>query len=115
MAYYQDIDCYSAPAKSAYSNEYYVKVYYDNEHLGVDEDMTQAVEVYPNPAKDILTVKAENLSNVTVYNMMGQKIMTQDVDDEELTINTSDFESGIYIVRIVADGNEITKKVSVIK
>ena len=115
VAYYQDIDCYSAPAKSAYSNEYYVKVYYDNEHLGVDEDMTQAVEVYPNPAKDILTVKAENLSNVTVYNMMGQKIMTQDVDDEELTINTSDFESGIYIVRIVADGNEITKKVSVIK
>ena len=113
VAYYQDIDCYAAPARSAYSNEYFVKVYWSPE--SVDENMTQDVEVYPNPAKDVLTVKAENLSNVTVFNMMGQKILSQDVDAEEVTINTCDFESGIYMVRIVANGNEITRKISVVK
>ena len=113
VAYYEDIDCYAAPARNTYGNEYYVKIYYGT--AGVDEDMTQAVEVYPNPAKDVLTVKAENLSNVTVYNMMGQKMMSQDVDTEELTINTSDFESGIYMVRIVANGSEVTRKISVVK
>ena len=113
VAFYEDIDCYSAPAKCAYNNEYFVKVYFSAD--GVDENMTQAVEVYPNPAKDVLTVKAENITNVTVYNMMGQKMMSQDVDTEELTINTSDFESGIYMVRVVANGNEITRKISVVK
>ena len=115
VAYYQGIECYSAPAKNLYGNEYFVKVYYDKTHLGVGEDAAQAVEVYPNPAKDMLTVKAENLNNVTVYNMMGQKMLSQDVDAEEVTINTSDFEAGIYMVRITANGSEITRKISVVK
>ena len=113
VAFYEDIDCYAAPARNMYGDEYFVKVYYGT--TGVDEEMSQAVEVYPNPAKDVLSVKAENLSNVTVYNMMGQKMMSQDVDSEEITINTSDFESGIYMVRIVANGSEITRKISVVK
>ena len=71
--------------------------------------------MYPNPAKDILTVKAENLSSVVVYNSLGQKVFSQDVDANETTINMSDFEAGIYMVRIVADGNEVTRKISVIK
>ena len=115
VAYYSGIDCYSAPAKNRYENSYYVKFFYDPEHLGVNEEIAQGVEVYPNPAKDALTVKAEKLSNVTVYNMMGQKMMSQDVDAEEVTINTSDFEAGIYMVRIVANGSETTRKISVIK
>ena len=113
VAFYEDIDCYSSPARSTYGNEYYVKIYGSPE--GVDEVDSQAVQVYPNPAKDMLTVKAENLSSVTVYNMMGQKVLSQAVDAEEITINTCDFESGIYMVRVVADGIEITRKISVIK
>ena len=113
VAFYEDIDCYSSPARSTYGNEYYVKIYGSPE--GVDEVDSQAVQVYPNPAKDMLTVKAENLSSVTVYNMMGQKVLSQAVNAEEITINTCDFESGIYMVRVVADGIEITRKISVIK
>ena len=114
-AYYQDIDCYAAPIKSMYNNEYFVKVYFDPDHLDVDENMTQNVEVYPNPAKDVLTVKAENISNIVVYNSIGQKVLDQTVDANETTVNTSDFEAGIYMVRIVANGNEISRKISVVK
>ena len=113
VAYYEDIDCYAAPARNMYGNEYFVKIYCSP--AGVEETIEQNVEVYPNPAKDVLTVKAENLSNVTVYNMMGQMVLSQDVDAEELTINTNDFESGIYMIRVVANGNEVTRKISVIK
>lgn len=113
VAFYQDIDCYSAPAKCTYGNEYYVKIYYSPE--GVDETMTQSVEVYPNPAKDVLTVKAENLSSVVVYNSLGQKVFAQELDVNETTINMNDFEAGIYMVRIVANGNEVTRKISVVK
>lgn len=114
-AYYEDIDCYSAPAKCVYGNDYFVKVYFDPEHLGVDENEVNTVSVYPNPAKDVLTVKAENLSSVVVYNSLGQRVFAQDVEANETTINMSDFEAGIYMVRIVANGNEVTRKISVIK
>ncbi len=113
VAYYHDMECYAAPIKNMYSNEYYVKVYYSP--LGVEEVDVQTVEIYPNPAKDVLTVKAENISSVTVYNSVGQRVFAQDLDTNEVTINTNDFESGIYMVRIVANGNEVTRKISVIK
>ena len=71
--------------------------------------------MYPNPAKDILTVKAANISNVVVYNSIGQKVFEKALNADEMTINTSNFDAGIYMVRVIADGNEITRKVSVVK
>ena len=112
-AFYDDIDCHSAPIKAMYGNEYFVKIYYGP--ASVDETMDQGIEMYPNPVKDILTVKAEGLSNVVVYNSLGQKVFEQSVDAEEITINTNNFETGIYMVRIVANGNEVTRKISVVK
>ena len=115
LAYYQDIDCYSIPANALYGNEYFVKVFYDPEHLGVDENLTQNVEIYPNPAKDLLTIKAENATRVVIYSSIGQKVYEKQVDSSEISINTDGFDSGIYLVKVVADGDAVTRKISIIK
>ena len=88
-------------------------MYYSPDNIGENE--TQNIEIYPNHAKDMLTVKAENLSSVAIYNSIGQKVFEQNHDANEMTINTNDFESGIYMVRIVAYGHEMIRKVSVMK
>ena len=98
---------------SLYGKEYYVKTYYSPE--SVDENDIQSVEIYPNPAKDLLTIKADNLSDVVIYNSVGQKVFAKTPDSSELLISLNDFDTGIYFVRLVADGNEITRKISVIK
>ena len=113
VPYYQDIDCYAAPIKAKFGNEFFVKYLYSVD--GVDENMTQNVEVYPNPIKDMLTIKAENISNVVIYNAIGQKVFSQTFDGNEASIDMNSFDSGIYMVRIFANGNEVTRKVSVIK
>lgn len=113
VAYYQSISCYAAPTKAKYGNEYFVKYLYSTD--GVDENMMQNVEVYPNPTKDMLTVKGENLSNVVIYNSIGQRVFAQTLNSNETTIDMSAFEAGIYMVRVIADGNETTRKISVIK
>jgi hypothetical protein len=110
IAAYSNEEC-SAPFKAKFGNQYYVKYLFSTD--GVDENMSQDVEVYPNPAKDMLTVKAENLSSVVIYNSLGQKVLAQTLDVNETTIDLSGLEAGIYMVRIVADGNEVTRKVSV--
>ena len=54
MAYYQAIDCYSAPARSKYNeSEYFVKVYWSVD--GVNEMDMDEVEVYPNPASETVS------------------------------------------------------------
>ena len=113
VVYYRNTDCYSAPIKSKYDNEYFVKYYYSLD--GVEENMAQTVSVYPNPAKDVLTVKAENINSVVIYNSLGQKVYAQTLDVNETTIDISGLEAGIYMVRIVANGNEVTKKISIVK
>ena len=113
MAMYDANDCTSAPAKAMYGNEFFVKYLYSTD--GVEENMTQAISVFPNPAKDMLTVQAENLNSVVIYNSLGQKVFAQTFDGNEATIDMNSFDAGIYMVRIVADGNEVTRKVSVIR
>ena len=113
VAYYQHIDCYSIPAKSKYGNEYFVKHYFSPE--SVDENDVHNVEIYPNPAKNMLTVKAENLSDIAIYNSVGQKLFSKTVATPEVSINLEDFDNGIYLVKLLANGIEVTRKISVIK
>ena len=113
VAYYKDVDCYSIPAKALYGNEYFVKIYYSPE--GVDENIANNIRIYPNPAKDLLKIKAENISNVTIYNTVGQKVYEQTFDSSEVSINIDGFDAGIYLVNLVADGNEVTRKISILK
>lgn len=113
IAYYQDIDCKSAPAKAKYGNEFFVRYHYSQE--GVEENAASTINVYPNPAKDVLTVKAGNISSVSIYSLLGQRVYSEDVNSDEAVINMSDFEAGMYVVRVVADGTEMVKKISVIR
>jgi hypothetical protein len=112
MAYYQDIDCISAPFRSIYG-DFYVRVLYSTDGLG--ENLDNSMEIYPNPVRDILTVKAENISDVVVYNTLGQKVFAGSFDTSEVSINLEQFDSGIYLVKVIADGKEMTQKISVIK
>lgn len=113
MAVYAATDCYSAPAKARYGNEFYIKYLYSTD--GVEENMAQNVSIYPNPAKDMLTIKAENITDVVIFNSLGQKVFAQTFDGNEVTIDINNFDAGIYMVRINADGNEVTRKISVIR
>ena len=113
MAYYQDIDCFAAPIKAMYGNQYCVSVYYSVD--GVDETASNNVSIYPNPAKDVLSINADNLSSIMIYNSIGQKVLDMVVDTNETTLDITNLESGIYFVRLMADGREVTQKVSIVR
>ena len=77
-----------------------------------------ATRVYPNPATDVLNleVNASQSSemNVSVFNIMGQKVMEQNVNlttgVNTTGISTADLNSGIYFVTVKANGFENTMK-----
>ena len=113
-AYYQGLDCYSAPAAWIYdSNQFYLHVYYSAD--GVDEQAENGISIFPNPTTSRFTVEGEAMNHIAVYNLVGQKVYEMECQGESVDINLSNAETGIYMVRIFTDNGEVTKRITVIR
>lgn len=83
---------------------------------GVNEKSETAYEIFPNPVKDMLTVKGENISQVTIFNSLGQIVRKIECNDNIVNINLDSMQPGIYFVNILdGNGKSATSKVSVMK
>ena len=84
------------------------------------------VNIFPNPSKDITTVRYElddpmDIS-ISIVNMMGQEIQrsamqrqSSGTHDYQIDIASLDVPAGVYLVKIRADNNEMTRKLSVVR
>ena len=85
-------------------------------HDGVAETETVNVTLYPNPAKEAVTVLAKDeLQSVTVVNLLGQTIGQHHVfGTNQMTLDTNSFPSGIYLLRITTEKGTVTKRIIVL-
>ena len=85
--------------------------------LGVSENATkkeQIVAVYPNPFNNELTVYYElekNTATLEIYNLMGEKIKMQLLNQPTTVIDLSNQANGIYFITIVDGNSRISRKV----
>ena len=84
-----------------------VGVIHDIAHNDVPENAEEAIAVYPNPVRNRLMVKAEDLQSVEIYNLVGQQVMFSTSD----IVDMGALNQGIYFVRINADEKTVTKRV----
>ncbi|MGV9002873.1 GEVED domain-containing protein [Flavobacterium sp.] len=69
---------------------------------------------YPNPVKNVLNLAyIQNISQVEVYNLIGQKIISNSFDATTAEIDMSSYTSGVYLVKVTS--NNTTKTIRVIK
>lgn len=82
--------------------------------VGIEEN-TNALNVTPNPASTTLTIENAAGAQIFVYNIAGQEVMSIEAAEANETLNVSNLNAGLYIVRVV-NGNEVsTAKVSIIR
>ena len=87
---------------------------YPDAALSVDTFEQGEFSVYPNPVNDQLTIKSKvTVDQVTLYNMMGQKVMQQQPNGLDVNMNLAHLNKGIYFVE-VKTGNHV-KTVKVLK
>lgn len=111
-AYYGATDCTSAPASVKYNpNLFYLKVYYSP--TDVTEMETSSAYLFPNPADQSINVEAEGMTHVTVYNMLGQLTYEADVDGNRMKINVSEWNEGIYLMKIQTGMGQVMRRVSI--
>ena len=75
----------------------------------VDENNTIKATIYPNPSQNEFNIVCDNMTRITVYNVMGSKIMDTDVNSSRYSI--SSLESGVYFINIETTNGSIVKKV----
>jgi hypothetical protein len=91
--------------------------YFDNFYfwkgtaLGVAKFETSSVKMYPNPVRNTLTIEANSaIQKISVYNILGQEVMSKSPKSSSATLQTSALEKGTYIVKTDIDGNISTNK-----
>ena len=64
--------------------------------------------IFPNPAQDILHIEAENFSEVSLFNSVGQEVLVSNSSD----LNVSQLPAGFYTARILfSNGQSLNSKV----
>lgn len=70
--------------------------------LGTHENTIKSnISIYPNPAKDFVTI--DHLpagATISIHDMSGRKIFNKKYSEAKVSINTSAFSSGAYIVQV---------------
>lgn len=75
--------------------------------LGVDSYTERKdFDVYPNPANNYIVVEGEDIIEVEIFDMMGRKVLTQNVQESSV-INVNDFSQGLYLIRTIDVNNNI--------
>lgn len=85
--------------------------------VGTEDYLANTIGVFPNPANNMVQITSEETAiiKVDIFTIAGQKIETISGNkNNQLTVATSDFENGMYLVLIhTNDGSVLTKKIQV--
>lgn len=66
------------------------------------DDISDLVTLYPNPAKEFITIKTQNPGEkVIIYNLLGAEVISLSTRSEQETVSIANLEAGLYIVSIV--------------
>lgn len=80
---------------------------------GVNE-LEETLKIYPNPTSGVLNIQGEDMKSIEVYNTIGQCVMTQEVNGNDIQLNTESLNNGIYFLRVRAnDGAVLNRTFSV--
>ncbi len=87
------------------------KLVSQSDTLCVEVESYSKTKVYPNPVRNVLTVKAKGVVNVKIISITGAVVYDEDTNDALCEINMNKFESGLYIVHITTKTETITEKI----
>jgi hypothetical protein len=68
------------------------------------------MNIFPNPVVDQLNITLSKNAEIVVYNIMGQKIMSQEGHAGANSINVSSLTSGVYFVSAGSDTQKFIVK-----
>jgi hypothetical protein len=87
--------------------------------VGVEQIHAPGMLLYPNPAKDKLTVELKNMpgssSIVSIYSITGSAVYNTKLSIDKVEIDLSAFDAGLYFIRVNSEGQSFTQRLEIQK
>ncbi len=89
--------------------------------LSIDDANTNSLNIYPNPSSGFVGIYTQGIDGVRtlqVLNVLGQTVYTAEVDfsaQQKVEIDLLQQKSGVYFVKVIADNEVISSKVTIVK
>lgn len=80
---------------------------------GENEYSTGNFEIFPNPGEDLIYFNLASGSlpcNLSIYDLQGKLIFNQQVNKQQLSLNLSLLDAGLYLVRLSSSNLELNRK-----
>ena len=71
------------------------------EVLGLGSTEINSVSIYPNPTASKWTIESSRVINtLTLFNLLGQKVLDQTVNDTKVNIDANNLKAGVYMLKM---------------
>ena len=87
--------------------------FWDNAGIGTINSQNK-MSLYPNPATDYIFFEFNdiNIKQIEIYNIIGEQIGTYKTNNDEFSLDVSDFAKGLYLIKAISiDNITITDKI----
>ena len=64
--------------------------------------------IYPNPAKNYINITTHDANNLILYNTLGTKIKSIQINSEQTTIKRDNLANGLYFYNLLKDNKKIS-------
>ncbi len=81
-------------------------IYFSTNALSLDDLARNSFKAYPNPSENIWTLRSVNnepINRVQVIDMAGRQVITMEPNSNEVAVDASQLNQGIYFVKIKTD------------
>jgi len=105
-------DSIPQPPPNMYSfSERFYGIRISNKITGIKElTANKQVDIYPNPASEILTIETLQKAIIDILNMEGECIKTTIIADRKAIIDLDGLSNGVYIIKATTDRGVVVKK-----
>ncbi len=68
---------------------------------GVNDFVMNNVKIFPNPARDFITIKNASNSDIQIITESGKIILSKNITTNEARVNISSIKSGYYVLKVI--------------
>lgn len=91
------------------------QAWYNNGSTAIKTSTIAGLEIYPNPAKDFVTITAESDEiSYSIVSLSGQTFAQGNITSGQ-TISLENLQTGVYLLKISADGRQQIEKLLITK
>ena len=84
-----------------------------NQELDERASLSNTVNIYPNPANDIITIEGDHIISYSLVNLAGKELASGQTNGNVTSVNISHIESGAYFIKVRETDDFTIRKITI--